>query len=339
MDLLRVSSSPHIKHEDSTRVMMTDVIIALLPALIWSVYVFGFRALTVTLLSVVFCVLLEGGYQLLMKKPVTISDMSAAVTGMLLAFCLPATIPMWMVMLGDFFAIILVKQLFGGIGRNIVNPAISARIFLFVSFPSAMSDFSKPFSYASPFAFVLSAEETDAIASATPLSQLKNGVLPSDAGIFDLFVGNVAGCIGEISAALLLVGGLYLMIRRVIAWQIPVAFILTVGAVSYFFPQTSFPLKFMVSELSSGCLILGAFFMATDYVTSPVTPNGRLIYGAMCGLLTIFIRYFGGYPEGVSFAILIMNLLVWYIDKFTRPVRFGGEPKKARESKKEKEKT
>jgi len=326
MDLLRVSSSPHIKHEDSTRVMMTDVIIALLPALIWSVYVFGFRALTVTLLSVVFCVLLEGGYQLLMKKPVTISDMSAAVTGMLLAFCLPATIPMWMVMLGDFFAIILVKQLFGGIGRNIVNPAISARIFLFVSFPSAMSDFSKPFSYASPFAFVLSAEETDAIASATPLSQLKNGVLPSDAGIFDLFVGNVAGCIGEISAALLLVGGLYLMIRRVIAWQIPVAFILTVGAVSYFFPQTSFPLKFMISELSSGCLILGAFFMATDYVTSPVTHLGGVVYGIGIGIIVCVIRIWGSFPEGMSFAIVIMNALVPLIDKFCYKRPFGWNP-------------
>ncbi len=327
MALLRVSPSPHIKHEDSTRVIMADVLIALVPALVWSIYVFGFRALTVTVVSMAACVLFEAGFQYLMKKPVTVLDLSAAVTGVLLAFCLPVTIPLWMVLIGDFFAIVIVKQLFGGIGKNIVNPAISARIFLFVSYPSEMSAFTAPFSYVSPLSIVVDGSEIEAVASATPLSQLKNGIMP-EAPVWELFVGNKAGCIGEISALLLLFGGVYLLIRRVISWHIPVAYILTVAAVTYFFPVASQPVDFMLAELVSGCLALGAFFMATDYVTSPATPNGRLIYGAGCGLLTVFIRYFGGYPEGVSFAILTMNLLVWYLDRYTKPARFGGEPKK-----------
>lgn len=305
---------------------MTDVLIALVPAAIWSVYAFGYRSVTILLVSVIFSVLFELLYQLIMKKPLTVTDFSATVTGVLLAFCLPVTIPLWMVIIGDFFAVVIVKQLFGGIGRNIVNPAICARIFLFVSFPGAMSSFVKPESSLSAFALTLKPSDIDAVASATPLAMLKQGQFPSES-LLDLLFGKNAGCIGEVSVLMLLVGAIYLLVRRVITWHIPVSYILTVAIITYFFPRNSITIEFMLNELLTGGLVLGAFFMATDYVTSPATPNGRLIYGAGCGVLTVFIRYFGGYPEGVSFAILIMNLFVWYLDRYTKPVRFGGDPK------------
>lgn len=327
-NLLHVSASPHIKHPDNSRTVMTDVIIALIPALIWAIYIFGWRSLSVTLISVASCVIFEYLFQKFMKRPVTVLDFSAVVTGILLAFNLPVSVPFWIPVMGAFFAIVIVKQLFGGIGKNVVNPALAARVFLFTAWPSEINGFIAPLeNRLSAF----SQNAGDVTASATPLVSLKNGISP-DASIFDLFIGNISGCIGEISAVLLIIGGLYLLVRRVITWHIPIAYLSTVALLTFVFPQSQSmqAFQFMAMELFSGGLMLGAIFMATDYATSPVTKSGRIIFGIGCGLITVFIRYFGGYSEGVSFSILIMNLLVWYIDSFTRPKPFGKikEPKK-----------
>lgn len=318
MGLLKVSASPHIRHEDSTRVLMSDVIIALIPLLIWGTYIFGLRALTVTAVSVASCMFFEAIFNIILKKEVPLSDLSSVVSGLLLAFNLPVTVPLWLPVIGAAFAMVLVKGLFGGIGKNFMNPVLAARVFLFGSWPSHMTNYSAPLDRLSAFGKV------DTVSAATSLTTLKNGALP-DESIFDLFVGNVAGCIGEVSALLILAGGLYLLIRRTITWHIPVSFILTVAIITFVFaPDGVNNLNYMSAEIFSGGLMLGAVFMATDYVTSPVTPRGRIIYGIGCGALTVFIRFFGGYPEGASFAILIMNLFVWYLDKATKPTKFGG---------------
>lgn len=323
--LLTVSPSPHIKHPDTTRTIMITVIIALMPAFVWSIVVFGFRALTITAISVISCVLFEFLYQFLMKKPITVLDFSAAVTGLLLAFNLPVTMPLWTLPLAAFFAIVIVKQLFGGIGKNIVNPALAARVFLF-SWPDHLGKF-----FVNPGekvdALKISFSESslaDAVSGATPLAGLKEGVLPKTS-MLDMFIGYTPGCIGEVSALLLTIGGLILIVRKVITWHIPVSFIATVYLLTLVFPKgATNPFDFALYQILSGGLFLGAIFMATDYATSPITSVGRVIFGVGCGLITVFIRYFGSYPEGVSFAILIMNLLVWYIDRFTKPTKFGG---------------
>lgn len=320
-DLLCVSPSPHIKSSDTTRSIMIDVIIALVPAFAWGVYMMGLRALAIGVLSVLCCVLFEAGCQLILHRPVTVSDCSAALTGLLLAMNLPVTVPLWMPVVGAFFAIVVVKQLFGGIGKNVVNPALAARVFLFSAWAGQMTRFTSPGNPVSSLRITLG--DVDAVTGATPLAALKNGVMPS-ATVGDMLVGNIGGSIGEVSAILLLLGGLYLIIRRVITWHIPVAYLGTVALLTFLFPQTGTGTMFMLYELMAGGLILGAFFMATDYVTSPITPVGRLLYGAGCGAVTVLIRYFGSYPEGVSFAILIMNLLVWYLDLAGMPKRFGG---------------
>lgn len=312
-ELLSLSASPHIKSGATTRRIMLDVLIALAPALCWSVYAFGWRALMLTAISVAFCVLFEFGYEKLLKRPITISDLSAAVTGVLLAFNVPAGAAWWLMPIGAFFAIIIVKQLFGGIGKNVVNPALSARVLLFVSWPGELSSFSEPAS--------------DAISSATALASLKSGAIPQYS-LLDMFLGNCPGCIGEVSALMLLIGLVYLLARRVITWHIPAAYLGTVAVLALIFPQAGEPLTYLAYSLMSGGLLLGAIFMATDYTTSPVTGKGRLIYGVGCGLLTVLIRRFGAYPEGVSFSIMIMNLLVWYIDRLTMPVSFGGKKRK-----------
>lgn len=323
MDFLKVTSSPHMRHEDTTRLIMLDVIIALCPALVWAVYLFGARALTLTAVSVGSAVLFEYLYRLIMNKSNDIGDLSAAVTGMLLAFCLPVSVPLWMPAVGSFFAIVIVKQLYGGIGKNVVNPALAARVFLFLAFPGDMARFTAPSEKLPAF----SLKGADIVASATPLASLKEGVAPPDS-LLDLFLGNCAGCIGEISVLLLLAGALYLFVRKIITWQIPVCYIATVAILSYLFPASGMDaVQYVLSTLCSGGLVLGAFFMATDYVTSPVTYRGRILYGIGCGLITVFIRTCGSYPEGVSFAILVMNCLAWYIDKFTRPRVFGGGKK------------
>ena len=312
---LTVSSSPHIRHEDNTRQIMVDVIIALMPALAIAIYVFGPRALTLTAVSATGCLFFEWLYQRLMKKPVTVGDCSALVTGILLAYCLPVSSPMWMVLIGDAFAIIVVKQLYGGIGKNFMNPALSARAFL-MSFPVIMTTWpairTKLPLFATP----------DVVSSATPLASLKEGLMPN-ASLTDLALGMVGGSMGEISALALLAGGLYLISRKVITFHTPVAYLGTVALLCFLFPHGNGRVEFMLAELCSGGLMLGAIFMATDYSTSPVTKKGQVVFGIGCGLLTVFIRFFGNMPEGVSYSILVMNATVFLIEKVTRPRKYG----------------
>ncbi len=318
-ELLTVTPPPHIRAHDTTRTVMLDVCIALLPALIWGVYIFGARVLMLTAISVIFAVLAEVGYEKLIDKPITVLDFSAVVTGLLLALNLPVSVPLWIPAVGAVFAIVVVKQLFGGIGKNFVNPALAARVFLF-AWPELMNTFTAPTEKLSAFAI----DVPDVVASATPLASLKTGAFPGNASLFNAIIGYEGGSIGEISALLLTAGFIYLLARRIITWHIPVAYIGTVFALALIFPKGAPALDFALWEIFSGGLFLGAIFMATDYATSPITKRGRLIYGVGCGALTVFIRYFGGYPEGVSFSILIMNLLVWYIDRYTKPTKFGG---------------
>ena len=317
--LLGVASSPHVSSPIGTRSLMLDVLIALVPALCAAVFFFGPRALIATVISVVACEIFEMGYRKLLHKTQTNGDLSAAVTGVLLAFVCPVTLPYWMLIIGDFFAIVVVKQLFGGLGKNFINPALGGRAFLMLSYPVAMTTWAVPGKWSG----LVSA--ADAVTGATPLSVdfMHSGILP-EASILDMFVGNVGGCIGEVSAVMLLAGGIYLIARGVIRPNIPVAFIATVAVLTFIFPQGGNDrLTWMLYELLGGGLFLGAFFMATDYVTSPTSPKGEIVFGIGCGLLTVFIRYFGGYPEGVSYAILIMNVCVWFIDQATKPARFG----------------
>jgi len=324
---LTMTASPHIKSPIKTTHIMGEVILALMPALFWAVYIYGLRALTLTVISVISCVVFEFLYRKLMKKSNTISDLSAVVTGILLAFSLPVSVPLWIPAVGGFFAIVIVKQLYGGIGKNVVNPALAARVFLFIAYPGELTAFTAPNKHLPAFKLNVSALAEDIKATATPLVNLKNGEIPLDSTV-SCMLGDISGCIGEISATLLILGGVYLMLRKIISWHIPVTYLATVAIISFIFPAGSVSsLDFMQYQLFSGGLMLGAIFMATDYVTSPVTKKGRIIFGIGCGLITVFIRFFGGYPEGVSFAILIMNLFVWYLDKGTKPVKFGGAKK------------
>ena len=320
---LTISSSPHAHSPVTTQTIMRDVLIALLPALIGSVYFFGFRALMVTLVSAAASVFFEWGYRKMMKLDSTVWDLSAVVTGVLRAFVCPVTIPYWTIILGDLFAIVLVKQLFGGIGKNFVNPALAGRAFMF-SWPVMMSTWIKVgFNNA---AGLLST--ADIVTAATPLANLHQGMMCQES-LWDLFIGNVGGCLGETSALLLLIGFVYLLIRKVITARIPLAYIATVAVLAFLFPMGNDRMAWMAAQVFGGGLMLGAIFMATDYVTSPVTKLGQLIFGIGCGVLTIAIRYFGGYSEGVSYAILIMNLCVVLLDKVGRPVKFGAPKKEA----------
>ena len=318
---LTISSSPHVHARVTTQTIMRDVLIALVPALIGSVYFFGFRALLVTLFSAAACVFFEWVYCRLAKAHCKIYDLSAVVTGVLIAFVCPVTIPYWCILIGDFFAIVVVKQLFGGIGRNIVNPALAARAFMF-SYPALMTNWVKVgFSNA---AGIFST--ADAVTAATPLASMSLGQLP-ETTLGQMFMGNIGGCIGETSAALLLVGLVYLLARKVITLRIPLSFIGTVAVLTVLFPLGNDNFQWMGAQLFAGGLFLGAIFMATDYVTSPLTKAGQIVYGIGCGVLTVVIRYFGGYPEGVSYAILIMNCCVVLLDRIGRPKKFGA-PKK-----------
>ena len=318
---LTISSSPHVHSPITTQTIMRDVLIALAPALIGSVYFFGFRALLVTLVSAAACVFFEWVYCKLTKTHCKIYDLSAVVTGVLLAFVCPVTIPYWCIIIGDFFAIVVVKAVFGGIGRNIVNPALAGRAFMF-SYPALMTRWVKP-----GFANAAGLFNTvDAVTGATPLAQMGQGMLP-EATVSELFLGNIGGCIGETSVLLLLLGLAYLLARNVINLRIPLSFIGTVAVLTFLFPQGNGNLQWMLAQLFSGGLFLGAIFMATDYVTSPITKLGQIVFGIGCGVLTVVIRYFGGYPEGVSYAILIMNCCVVLLDRIGRPKKFGA-PKK-----------
>ena len=320
---MTISSSPHIHSPVTTQVIMRDVLIALVPALIASVVFFGFRALTVTLVSMAACVFFEWAWCKLMKINCKTYDLSACVTGMLLAFVCPVTIPYWTIILGDLFAIILVKMLFGGLGRNIVNPALAGRAFMF-SWPVLMSTWVKVGfeNAASPFKAV------DVVTAATPLANMHQGMM-CEASLWDLFIGNVGGCIGETSALALLIGFGYLLLRKVITARIPLAYIGTVAVLTLLFPLGNEAFPWMAAQVFGGGLMLGAIFMATDYVTSPLTKLGQIVYGVGCGVLTILIRYFGGYNEGVSYAILCMNACVVLLDRIGRPVKFGAPKKEA----------
>ena len=320
---LTISSSPHVHSPVTTKTIMRDVLIALAPALIGSVYFFGFRALTVTLVSVLACFLFEKLWCKLMKQDDKTYDLSACVTGVLLAFVCPPTIAYWQIVLGALFAIILVKMLFGGIGRNIVNPALAGRAFMF-SWPVAMSTWVKV-GWENQASVLGNA---DIVTAATPLANMHQGLMP-EASVLDMFWGNIGGCIGETSALLLLIGFAYLLIRKVISARIPLAYIGTVAVLTFIFPMGNDRLPWMAAQLFGGGLMLGAIFMATDYVTSPITKLGQIIYAVGCGALTVLIRYFGGYNEGVSYAILIMNACVVLLDRVGRPVKFGAPKKEA----------
>ena len=319
---LTISSSPHAHAANTTRVIMRHVLIALFPALVGSVFFFGWRALIVCLLSMTACFLLEKLWCILMHQNDKTYDLSALVTGLLLAYVCPPTIPYWQLLVGDAFAILLVKMLFGGIGKNLFNPALAARAFLF-SWPVTMSTWVKVGweNQASVFSNV------DVITAATPLASMHRYEMPAE-GLWDMFIGNVGGCIGETSAALLLVGFVYLLITKVLTPRIPLCYIGTVAVLTFLFPMGNDPLMWMGSQVFSGGLMLGAIFMATDYVTSPITRAGQLIYGVLCGVLTVVIRYFGGYNEGVSYAILVMNACVVLLDRIGRPKKFGAPGKK-----------
>ena len=316
---LTVASSPHVNSPVSTRSLMLDVLIALVPALCMGVYFFGPRALLLTAVSVLGCEVFEWLYRFLLKKPQTGGDLSAAVTGVLLAFVCPVSLPYWTILIGDFFAMFLVKQIFGGLGKNFLNPALAGRAFLMLSYAGLMSNWVKP---GLNNWLGVTGSTADAITAATPLAAMHTGAMPT-AELTDLFIGTVGGCIGEVSAVALLFGGVYLIVRGVISPRIPVTFLGTVALLTVIFSQGNPNVEWMLSQLLSGGLMLGAFFTATDYVTSPCTPKGEIIFGVGCGLLTVFIRYFGGFPEGVSYAILLMNICVPIIEKYTHPSRFG----------------
>ena len=319
---LTVSSSPHVHQDVTTRTIMRDVLIALVPAMVFSVVNFGVRALLVTMVSVVACYGFEKLWNILMKQNDKSYDLSACVTGALLAFVCPVTVAYWQIVIGAAFAIGLVKMLFGGLGRNVVNPALAGRAFM-MSWPVAMSTWIKPgFQNAAPIF-----GSADIVTAATPLANMHQGMMPVEKWT-ELFWGNVGGCIGETSALMLLIGLAYLLIRKVIKITIPAAYIGTVAILTLLFPMGNNNLEWMLCHLFGGGLMLGAIFMATDYVTSPLTNLGQIIYGIGCGALTVLIRYFGGYNEGVSYAILIMNCFVVLLDRIGRPVKFGAPVQK-----------
>ncbi len=302
--LLNVSSSPHVRSDVSTRNLMGDVVIALIPATVWGVIQFGFYSLVIVAATVASCVLSEYIYEKCMKLPITIGDLSAVVTGMILGLNMPPTIPVWMPMLGGVFAIIIVKQLFGGLGQNWMNPALGARCFLLISFAGSMTRFTDPV--------------TDAVAGATPLAAIKAG---ESYDILAMFIGRIPGTIGEVSVIALLIGAAYLLYKKVITITIPATYIITFAIFAFIFGQHN--LGYVAAELCGGGLIFGAFFMATDYVTSPITPKGQIIFGVCLGILTGLFRIFGGSAEGVSYAILLCNILVPLIEKYTLPTPFG----------------
>lgn len=310
-DMYNVSASPHIRSGVTTQKIMIDVAVALVPAGAVGIYRFGVKALVLMLVCIAGCILTEYLYELAMKKTVTIADCSALVTGMLLAYNLPVSMPIWMALVGSIFAILVVKMVFGGLGQNFMNPALGGRCFLIASFGSYMNDFSKGVA-------------ADAVSSATPLAALKNGE-PVD--VMDMFMGNINGTIGEISALAILIGAAYLLLRRVITLRIPFAYIASFTLFVILFGGRGFDIEYIGAQLFGGGLMLGAFFMATDYVTSPITVKGQWIFGIFIGLLTGIFRILGSSAEGVSYAIILGNLIVPLVEKVTLPKAFGREEK------------
>ena len=318
---LIATSSPHIRSSESTQTIMRDVIVGMLPALGWAVFCFGVEALILTAVSVVGCVVFEWLYRKILHKPDSVADLSAVVTGMLLAFTCPPTTPLWTILIGDFFAIVVAKQLYGGIGKNFINPALAGRAFLVGSYAGIMTTWIAPQTAAPLFGGAV-----DAVTAATPMAYLKTGDmegLKAAYSVGDMFLGKIGGSMGEISALFLLVGGAYLLWRRVISWHIPVAYIGTVAVLSFLFPKAGTGMEWMFYSVFGGGLFLGAFFMATDYATSPVTRKGQVVYGIGCGLFTMLIRMFASLPEGVSYSIVLMNILVPLIERVSLPKPFG----------------
>lgn len=331
--LLHVSTSPHIRYKESVPSIMLSVVIALVPALAASIWFFGVKALLLTVVCLTFCILTEWIIiKVLFKKPSTIGDFSAVITGLLLAFNLPPELPLWMAALGSVFAIGVGKMAFGGLGNNFINPALAGRAFLMASYPAAMTTFSET----RMGAINGLPQKIDAISSATPLTAFKDAILSGDFqplhfqdAFTNLFFGNVGGCIGETSVIALLLGALFLLYKRIIGFSVPATYIGTVFVLFWIFNGTtndllaSDALIIPTYHVLAGGLVLGAFFMATDMVTCPITKKGRFIFGLGCGILTFLIRKFGGYPEGVSYSILIMNLFVPLIDRYARPRMYG----------------
>lgn len=308
MDKFTLSSSPHVRSPESTRRIMTDVLIALVPATACGVYFFGINALLVVLVCVTSSIAVEALLQLMMRRKVTALDGSAAVTGLLLALNLPPSVPLWIGAIGSAFAIAVVKMCFGGLGHNFVNPALAARAFLVISFGTLVATWTMP---------------ADVVSSATPLGALKESGV-ANASYLDLAIGKVGGCIGETSAIALVLGGLYLLARRVISWRIPVIYIGTVALFTWIAGPDGLFTGDALYHILAGGLMLGAIYMATDYTTSPMTGKGKIVFALGCGILTGVIRLWGGYPEGVMFSILLMNLVVPLIDRAFRPKLFGG---------------
>lgn len=308
-----VSGTPHVRSKESIQSIMRDVIIALVPATAAGIYYFGINALILIIAAIVSAVAFEAICQKVMKKPVTVSDLSAVVTGLLLAMNLPAAAPVWVAIVGSAFAIIFGKQLFGGLGQNFINPALAGRAFLLASYPTEMTTWSVPNGL----------EVADAATYATPLAQLKAGYL--DASLGELMLGQCGGTIGETCAIALIIGGVYLLYKHVISWKIPVIYIATVAILFAVIGRNG--MRMPLQEIMAGGVMLGGIFMATDYASSPVTPKGQIIFAVGAGLITYLIRTFGGYPEGVSYSILIMNCCVPLIERFTEPTIFGALPK------------
>ncbi|MCM8769174.1 MAG: RnfABCDGE type electron transport complex subunit D [Candidatus Omnitrophica bacterium] len=304
-----LTPAPHLRSAETTSRVMWTVVLALMPAAAGGVYFFGFHALNIILVTILTCVISEVVCQAFFRRPFRIADGSAVVTGLLLSFVIPPTLPLWMAVLGGFLAIFLVKELFGGLGYNIFNPALAARAILLASFPVEMTRFLPPFQPA-----------VDAVTAATPLAIVKENLAGNLPSLGSLFLGIRPGCLGETSVLLLLVGAAILLARKIITWHIPFTYLLTVALLAAVFRQN------VLFHLFSGGLILGAFFMATDYVTSPLSTRGKLIFGVGCGVITMLIRMRGGYPEGVCYAILFMNILVPVIDRATMPTVYGQRP-------------
>ena len=322
-NLLNISSSPHVRDKSSTQSIMWCVILCLLPATVFGIYNFGLKAIILIIACMVTCVLTEFIWQKAMKLPVTVTDGSAALTGLLLALNLSSTFPVWMAVIGSVFAIIVVKQLFGGLGQNFMNPALGARCFLMVSFAGKMTSFTY-----------------DSITGPTPLAIIKNGdkamsvadILAAGDGqtqaptsLLNMFIGNIGGTIGETSALAIRIGGIVLIALKIISWKIPVCYLGTIAVFALVFGGRGLDITYLAAELCGGGIMLGAFFMATDYVTSPITPRGQIVFGVLLGVLTGIFRIFGASAEGVSYAIIICNLLVPLIEKVTIPVPFGKE--------------
>lgn len=310
-DMLKVSSSPHVRAKDTTDRIMLYVIIALLPTSLFSVYNFGIRALILILITIASCMASEFIFEKITKRPNTLNDLSAVVTGLLLALNLPVSLPYWQAVIGGAFAIVVVKMLFGGLGQNFMNPALGARCFLLISFTGSMTNFTY-----------------DGVSTATPLALMKTGE-ELNVSVMDMLIGRTAGTLGETSAIAILIGAIFLIAMGVIDLKIPASYILTFAVFVLIFGGHGFDMTYLAAQLCGGGLMLGAFFMATDYVTSPITPMGQIVFGIILGLLTGIFRIFGANAEGVSYAIILSNLLVPLIERFTIPVAFGKGGKKA----------